>query len=137
MSRLYGVVDCARDPRLFAMVKACPEHSCLFAGKLGPELEKTAPYLVGLEEDTELKRVWRDEGWGDHHAWGILCRSALDIDRLRRHLKKFLMAKLPDGQVVLFRFYDPRVWRVYWPTLSETDKERWLKGVDEIVLERS
>ena len=33
------------------------------------------------------------------------------------------MVRLPDGRVVNFRFYDPRVFRVYLPTCNEAEAE--------------
>jgi hypothetical protein len=39
--------------------------------------------------------------------------------------------KLPVGEIVLFRFYDPRVWRIYLPTCSFPELEKWFDGIDE------
>jgi len=50
---------------------------------------------------------------------------------VRRHLRQFLQAQLPDGRVVLFRFYDPRVWRTYLPTCEPVELQRWFTGIDE------
>jgi hypothetical protein len=133
VSRLYGIVDTARDAQLYPLVMASPVHECLFAGELEAPLERAAPYLVELTDDTPLKGIWRAEGWGQ--AWGILVRSDLELKDLRRHLRKFLLVQLPDGDTVFFRFYDPRVWRVYWPTCTEEEKANWLEGVVEFVAE--
>lgn len=133
MSRLYGIVDTARDPRLYPLVVLSPHYDCLFAGELDEPLAEAAPYLVELTDDTPLKDIWRGEGWGQ--AWGILVRSSLELKDLRRHLRKFLLAQLPDGNTVLFRFYDPRVWRIYWPTCTEEEQAKWMKGVEEFVAE--
>ena len=135
MSRLYGIVDTAPDPRLYPLVIASPFHVCLFAGKLEEHPERAAPYLVELTNHTPLKGIWRAQGWGK--AWGILVRSNLELEELRRHLRKFLMAELPNGDMVFFRFYDPRVWRVYWPTCTEEAKAKWLEGVEQFVAEEN
>ena len=133
MSRLYGVVDTARDPGLYDLVMACPERDCLFAGVIEEPLNRAAPWLVDLTGDSPLKEAWRNKGWGQ--SWGILVRSDLPLERLRRHLRKFLLAQLPDGDPVLFRFYDPRVWRLYWPSCTGEEKARWMEGVEEFVVE--
>jgi len=133
VSKLYGIVDTARDSQLYPLVMASPVHVCLFAGKLEEPVERTAPYLVELTKDTPLKDIWRETGWGQ--AWGILLRSNLELKDLRRHLRKFLLAQLPDGSTVFFRFYDPRVWRTYWPTCSDDEKAMWLEGVETFVAE--
>jgi hypothetical protein len=133
MSRLYGIVDTARDPLLYPLVIQSPNYDCLFAGEIKEPLNRAAPYLVELTDDTPLKDIWRDRGWGQ--AWGILLRSPLDLKEMRRHLRKFLLAQLPDGSTVMFRFYDPRVWRTYWPTCTPEEQGNWMKGVDEFVVE--
>jgi hypothetical protein len=133
MTKLYGIIDTARDEKLYSLVKSSPVHVCLFAGDLEEPVEQAAPYLVQLTRDTPLKDIWRNEGWGQ--AWGILIRSDLGLMQLRKHLRKFLLAQLPDGNTVFFRFYDPRVWRTYWPTCSDEEKAVWLEGVEAFVAE--
>ena len=132
-ARLYGVIDTARDVRLFPLVQLSPNYDCLFAGKIEPALAAAAPYLVELTDDTPLKNIWRTEGWGK--AWGILLKSSLELDDLRRHLRKFLVVQLPDGDVVFFRFYDPRVWKTYWASCSDGERNEWSTCVDEFVCE--
>ena len=50
-----------------------------------------------------------------------------DLPTFRRHLKKCLRAQLPGGRVVYFRFYDPRVLRVFLDT-ADKDQLRELFG---------
>jgi hypothetical protein len=133
VSPLYGIVDAARDQRLFPLICQSPEYACLFAGDIAPPLDAAAPYLVALTDDTPLKDIWRSQGWGK--AWGILCRSSQPLKELRAHLRKFLLVKLPDGTTALFRFYDPRVWNAYWAICTAEEKAQWLQGVDEFVAE--
>jgi Domain of unknown function (DUF4123) len=133
MSKLYGIVDTARDKRLYPLIKQSPHYTCLFLGDIPEPLDAAAPYLVEMTDDTPLKNIWRNEGWGK--AWGILVRSSLDMKGLRRHLRKFLLAQMPDGEAVFFRFYDPRVWRIYWPTCTHEEQVKWMRGVEEFVVE--
>ena len=129
MTTLFGLIDAARDPQLYGLVVASPEHACLFGGPLKPPLERNAPYIAAVTPGTPLFSAWRDYGWGQ--SWGIYCRSALPMADVRRHLRQFLQAQLPDGRVVLFRFYDPRVWRTYLPTCQPEELQRWFAGIDE------
>src|ERR1700674_3223295 len=119
MTALFGLIDTARDPQLYGLVTASPEHACLFGGPIKTPLERNSPYIVGLAPDTALFAAWRDHGWDQ--SWGIYCRSQLQLADVRRHLRQFLQAQLPDGEVVLFRFYDPRVWRTYLTTCEPAD----------------
>lgn len=133
MSDLFAIVDTARDKRLYGLVTAAAEHQCLFAGALDPTLERAAPHLVRLEGADRLMEGWRSEGWGE--AWGMLCRSSRSLPEVRRHFRRFLQAKLPNGAVVLFRFYDPRVWRTYLPTCEGEELAGWFAAVEEYSVE--
>ena len=103
----FAVVDCARDPRLFDVVQATAEHSCLYSGDYDDATAATLPYLVRMSRKDRLFGVWSENESGRY--WGILIRSTLPLASLRRELRHFTMARLPKGEVVLFRFWDPRV----------------------------
>ena len=131
-SALYGIVDTARDRGLYERVAATLEHVCLFAGELPAPLRRTAPYLVNLSRNPDFVALWRRQ-WGQ--SWGILCASPADLVALRRHFRRFLQAKLPDGSVVLFRFYDPRVLRAYLPSCEAAQLRAWFACVDAFRVE--
>ena len=101
VTTLFGLIDTARDPQLYGLVVASPERACLFGGPLKSPLERNAPYIAAVTPGTPLFTAWRDYGWG--RSWGIYCRSALPLAEVRRHLRQFLQAQLPDGKVVLFQ----------------------------------
>jgi hypothetical protein len=130
--RLYGIVDTARDPMLFEWVKTVKEPRCLFIGAVPSPLDAAAPYLVSLDGE-EFLSVWRRDGWGQ--SWGIMFRSAETIDSLRAHFRRFLVCILPDGMTGFFRFYDPRVWRPYWLSLTPEERSKWLNGISEFIVE--
>ncbi len=89
--------------------------SCLYAGDIPDALERCAPHLVQLEyDDSRLTRHVLEEGWGQ--SWGIFLRCDASMDKLRRHLRRFLLVKDTGGRRLVFRYYDPRVLRVYLPT---------------------
>lgn len=114
---VYAVLDGASVPNLLPLLAEHEvEHVCLFRGELDPELAQTAPYLVLLPEQSPFTRLLLGQGIGNH--WGILIISAADFRSLRMHLRKFLMVWDPDGKPLYFRYYDPRVLRVYLPTCN-------------------
>lgn len=133
MTSLFGLVDAARDQRLYRLIQQCPEQACLFGGRVEPPLALAAPYIVHATPDNPLFHAWREQGWGQ--SWGIWCRAAAPLADVRRHFRKFLQAVLPDGDVVLFRFYDPRVWRVYLPSCQPPELAQWFTGIDEYAAE--
>jgi hypothetical protein len=77
--------------------------------------------LVRLPGNSPLLETLIHQGWGKH--WGIFVVSADDFKAVRKHFRTFLMVKSPEGERLYFRYYDPRVLRVYLPTcnLEEID----------------
>jgi hypothetical protein len=113
--RVYAVLDCARDPAVQDLVTRCyREKSCLFAGRLDPELERAAPFLLEVHAKDSVTDDLLLRGWAD--AWGILIRTESSFQQLRRHLRTLLRVRTEDGRALLFRFYDPRTLTAYLPT---------------------
>jgi hypothetical protein len=116
---VWGVLDCARDPRIYrALLESRLEFRCLYSGKLDRLLEMNAPHLVELFPTNRLIHTWIDEGWGQ--SWGIFIRIA-DSSNLRHHLRKFLKVRDPQGRMLLFRYYDPRVLGVYLRSCNDVE----------------
>jgi hypothetical protein len=115
---VWMIVDCARDQqRIFRFLLSCHlEYSCLYSGYLPPVLETAAPYLVQLEHDNAETRRLIELSWGN--SWGVFLRSGTNLNKLRKHLRGFLMVRDPLGRRMTFRYYDPRVLRVYLPTCN-------------------
>lgn len=112
---VYAVLDGASVPGLLERLAAGPEeHACLYQGQVGQDLLERAPWLVKLRGDGPLLPWILSEGWG--HSWGVFCVTAAAFEPLRRHFRGFLRVRGPAGQVLYFRYYDPRVLRVYLPT---------------------
>jgi hypothetical protein len=119
---VYAVIDAASCPGLDAKFNEYgPEFECLFAGKLKQDVARAAPYLVLLEPDSDFTRWLIAEGWGNH--WGIFTASPVDLKRMRRQLRKYLMVRDPENSPVYFRYYDPRVLRVYLPTCTAQEAD--------------
>ncbi len=134
--RLYGVLDCAVEPQLYEhAARLEPQSSaCLFEGRLHAQVRAASPYLVELATDDPLSRLWRGEGWG--RSWGMLVSSTADLSTVRRRLRHFTQARLPRGEgPVLFRFWDPRVFRVYLPLVEPDMLGEWFKDIDRYIVE--
>ena len=114
---VYTVLDGASVPDLLdKLYEDPPEHCCLYRGELTPDLAETAPYLVRLEPRAAFTNWVLDKGWGHH--WAIFATAEADLRTMRRHFRTFLMVNDPDGKPLYFRYYDPRVLRVYLPTCN-------------------
>jgi hypothetical protein len=71
--------------------------------------------------------------WGN--SWGVFLKSDATPRELRKHFRQFLMVQLADGEEVYFRFYDPRVLRVFLPTCTQPESEQFLGPVQSLVIE--
>jgi hypothetical protein len=100
-------------------------YSCLYAGDLAPALERAAPYLVQLEFESGETRRLIDRAWG--HSWGVFLRCDDRMEKVRRHLRQFLRVRDRQGRFLVFRYYDPRVLRIYLPTCT-TEELRTVFG---------
>ncbi|CAD5367190.1 conserved hypothetical protein [Rubrivivax sp. A210] len=133
---VWAVLDGARDPAIHrALFESRLEHRCLFTGRgglLSRELELAAPQLVELPPGHALGLRLLDEGWGQ--SWGIWLRIA-DPSNLRHHLRTLLRVQDEDGQRMLFRWYDPRVLRLYLPTCTPDELRQFFGPIDSLMLE--
>lgn len=133
-ANVYAVLDGASVPNLLdQLYELEPEHECLYRGELQPDVAEVAPYLVCLEPDSEFTRWLVAEGWGRH--WGVFVSSDADLRALRRHFRTFLVVYDPEGKPLYFRYYDPRVLRLYMPTCNEQELQTVFGPVVSYLLE--
>jgi hypothetical protein len=112
---LWMIVDGARDRSILPYLQNSHfTFACLYSGTLPYQLEAAAPQLVQLEYDDKYTRALIQKSWGK--SWGVFLKSEASMERLRKHLRRFLIVQSWKGQRLLFRYYDPRVLRVYLPT---------------------
>ena len=114
---VFAVLDGARVRLLPGHVDALgAEYACLYSGETDPVEVTRAPYLVRVPEGSAVADWLLAEGWGQ--SWGlfVLCPRDTELDPVLRDLRELLQARLPDGRIVRFRFYDPRVWRSFFLT---------------------
>jgi hypothetical protein len=129
----YAVVDTAQDAKLYPLVRGCSAAQCLVAGDIPFILAGTLPYLVEIKPGEPLLENWRAMGVGQ--GWGVMMQARLSLDALRLHLKKFLNAKLPDGMVVWFRFYDPAVLLTFLRNCTAEELEPWFREIDQYLVD--
>jgi hypothetical protein len=121
-TNVYAVLDGASMEQLPQLLwEHEPENICLYRGDLEPDMAATAPYLVKLEYGHPFTKLVCEKGWGNH--WGIFAVTPAEVDirALRQHFRKFLMVYNPDGKLIYFRYYDPRVLRSYLPTCNSQE----------------
>lgn len=130
---VWGILDCARDPRIYlALLESKLEFRCLYSGRLPRALEMVAPHLVELFPGNRLVHRWLDEGWS--RSWGVFLKIE-DPSNLRHHLRRFLKVRDESGRRLLFRYFDPRVLRVFLPTCTAEELRHWFGPVHSLLAE--
>jgi hypothetical protein len=129
---LFAVLDGASVPKLPRRLKedAVPAIS-LLSDKPPADLAETGPWLVSLTPKTFGE--WVIANWGSH--WGVLATSSSPIESLIKHFRELVQARLPDGRTVYFRFYDPRVLRVFLPTCDAAQIDQVFGPVSQFMCE--
>ncbi|MBI1745325.1 MAG: DUF4123 domain-containing protein [Acidobacteria bacterium] len=114
-ANVFAVLDGASVADLLPNLERYqPDYHCLYRGDLAPDVAAAAPYLIHLPTDSEFTSWVLEQGWGKH--WGIFAVSRSDTRAMRRHFRTFLVVHDSDGRPLYFRYYDPRVLRLYLPT---------------------
>jgi hypothetical protein len=133
--RLFAIFDGAQDPSLVAEIEQGEhERHCLFDGKLTPALAAAAPWIVDLGQGRSSFTEWVvGDGWGAQ--WGIYLTSRQPLSVLRRHFRTFLRVKKEDGTRLFFRYYDPRVLRLYLPTCNSQELDTVFGPVEAFLVE--
>jgi hypothetical protein len=106
----------AFQPPASGILEGGAQYESLYEGWSKAQLALFAPYLVSLPPQSKVLEKLVAGGWGK--SWGVFLTCNWGFADLRHHLRHFLMVKLPDEKQVYFRFYDPRVLRVYLPTCT-------------------
>jgi hypothetical protein len=130
-----AMLDGASVPGLLERLDAEPslEVECLLRGKLAPDMAEVAPYLVKLDPESEFTRWVVGTGWGQH--WGSFVTSREGFRKLHSHLRALSLVYRRDGTPLYFRYYDPRVLRVFLPTCSPEQLKQMFGPVDAFLAE--
>jgi hypothetical protein len=132
---LFALLDAARDRRIRKLLKGCrDEVASLYDGLQGQLLEDYAPYLVRLPPDSPLLEALAREGWGK--SWGVYLGSKRPFKEVRRHFRRFLIVKEDEtDEDLYFRFYDPRVLRVFLPSCTPRQAGLFFEDVGAYLME--
>ena len=131
---LYAILDAARDIKIFALLlKGKDENQSLYEGQQGAKLAQVAPYLVRLKPDSHLLETLVREGWGQ--SWGVYLTCPRELQEVRQHFRHFLEVQMPDGKQVYFRFYDPRVLRVFLANCTRDDTAQFFGPIQSYLIE--
>jgi hypothetical protein len=131
---IFSILDTARNERIFpALLESSLEYRCLFLGDLPRVLASAAPHLVLLRQDSSFVKWLFRESRGD--SWGIYLSSNWPLAALLTHFRDLITARTEDGKTYYFRFYDPRVLRIYMPTCNSEELKAFFGPVDSFFVE--
>jgi hypothetical protein len=65
----------------------------------------------------------------------VFFRSETSMKNLRTHLRGFLRVTDERGRKLIFRYYDPRVLRVYLPTCNKNELRTIFGPIDQFAME--
>lgn len=134
---IYGLVDTARDPRLYGLLlRPGTTTRCILGSTLPDDLRRVAPYVVPLHErDQPLRAAWRDRG--RNQAWGVIAISDQPLEVVANHFQTMRAVKLENGTSAVFRFFDPRVLRAFLPTCSAEQLRQFFGPIEAMVCEQA
>lgn len=131
---LYALLDAAIEPEVLKVLfESKEQYLSLYEGPQGAQLTHFAPYVVRLPKESSLLEVLVEKGWGK--SWGGYLTSREQLETLRQHFRHFLMVQMPDRKQVYFRFYDPRVLRVFLPTCTADEVKQFFGPVKQYLME--
>jgi hypothetical protein len=131
---LFAVLDAAREPAipLRLSLSGAPFQS-LYEGEPAAELAPFAPYLVALDAGSPLLELLVHEGWGK--SWGVFLHCGRPFEEVRKQLRRFLIVQDEGGKSLYFRFYDPRVLRIFLPTCTAGEASEFFGPIEAYLCE--
>lgn len=131
---LYALLDAAREPSVLkVLVESRDQSQSLFEGAQGDQLAHFAPYLVALSPNSPLFTTLVQVAWGK--SWGVYLTSDRPFAEIRKHLQYFLRVTLDGHREVFFRYYDPRVLRLFLPTCLPEEVDQFFGPVRYYLME--
>ncbi|MCF2518577.1 DUF4123 domain-containing protein [Dyadobacter sp. CY351] len=126
-ARMEDAMDRAREHN--------PLHASLYRNREGQDeiLPSVAPFLFTYPHTANFEEFVMTEGWGK--SWGLWAESSANFEDLYKHFRRFLMVQTEEGQELYFRFYDPRVLRIFLPTCDQDQLEEFFGPVSQFIME--
>lgn len=108
----YLLIDAAQEPALIEQWlngQTKPKVRSLFENTLEQNIPLSASPILYQLNNNHLALKERMGRWLEQSTCVNVIMTRLNVDELIEHLQSLLYGKLPSGEEVLFRFYDPTV----------------------------
>lgn len=110
------------------------KHLPLYVGVQGGALAGLSPVLFSFNSASTFGSWCLHSGWGA--SWGVLLKSSLPMHELQQHFRKFLKVQTESGKSLFFRYYDPRVLRIFLPTCTGAQLHEFFgEGIEYFLVE--
>jgi len=134
MCNLYAIVDSARNDEIFKyFLTDTISYRSLFQGKMDVKFFGVSGFLVECRKDSIIFNWLTTKAWGDSCSVFFISKS--HFEEVFRHLQKFNRVYLEDDDVVYFRFYDPRVLRLYLPSCNNKEIRTFFGEIESFFME--
>ncbi|MEO6253861.1 MAG: DUF4123 domain-containing protein [Ferruginibacter sp.] len=134
MAYKFLILDAARLKQNLDEAKTLnPSFASLYDGELEAELVNVFPFLFSFRENTEFADWYVKNGWGQ--SWGVLLHSEYDMEKTLMHLKKNIVVNTENNKDYFFRFYDPRVLRIFLPTCNAKQLKEFFGPLEQYICE--
>jgi hypothetical protein len=131
---LFALLDAARDPDIYSALRySSLEHECLFTGYLSDTLRAASPHLVRIVAGSTACQRLVERAWGQ--SWGLFLATRVGMREIRRHLRTLLEVRTEERKKLFFRYYDPRVLRVFLPTCDATQLRQVFGPIERFDIE--
>ncbi|MBU3056395.1 DUF4123 domain-containing protein [Pseudomonas indica] len=130
----YLLLDGAQIDDLVPLIyrlQDSPSVHALYQHTAYAEWADSGPFLIRIEPGEPLARHF-EQHW--QAAEGIRLESAAEPGVLAEHLRSLVHARVEGGEVLLFRFYDPRILPLWLETLSPEARDQALGPVAHVYL---
>ena len=123
-AEIYALLDSANAPQIYDKISQIKknDYCCLYPDKVAKNLAEVAPYIVKLKPDKKSDSFiifMLTNGW--NKGWGVFLESSAPLNKLQEHFQGLLRVKDETGKSFYFRYYDPRILRVYLPTCTQEE----------------
>lgn len=134
MCKLYAIVDSARNEDVFKyLLSDNVDYRSLFHGTTDIKFFGVSGFLVACEKDSVLFNWLTNEAWGESCSIFLLAKTS--FNDILKHFQRFNRVYLEDDDVVYFRYYDPRVLRIYLPTCNEKEINLFFGEIESFLME--
>ena len=136
--RLFAVLDAAASDEMRGFIEHLGlPYEIVYEGR-SPQAgaASVAPYLIEcLATDPETVATLVETVWGEACAVFLQVPRAVPWETLHRHLCDLLSVELDNGESLYFRYYDPRILRVFLPTCDEAQTVELFGPIDRMMME--